>query len=69
MAALDEELADEWAQLSAEDLWVALLSNATCLINTTSSVFYGITCLTRLVEFAALFVTFEERTRVRQVAY
>ena len=44
------------------------LSNATCLIR---PVFYGITCLMRLIEFAASFATFEENmcqtSSVRQV--
>ena len=35
------------------------LSNATCLIQ-ASFVFYGIACLIRLIEVAALFATFEE---------
>ena len=41
------------------------LSKATCLIR--PHVFYGITCLIRLIEFAALFTTFEEnrcKTRI-----
>ena len=50
--------------------WVALLVWR-YLSNTASFVFYGITCLIRLIEFVALFVTFEENPRetssVRQV--
>ena len=42
-----------------------------CLSNTASSVFYGITCLIRLIEVAAPFATFEENlcqtSSVRQV--
>ena len=34
----------------------------TLLVYYGSFVFYGITCLIRLVEFAALFATFEENT-------
>ena len=33
------------------------------LSNTASLVFYGITCLIRLIEFAALFATIEENLR------
>ena len=39
------------------------LSSATCLTNTASFIFYGITCLTLLIDFAALFATFEENLR------
>ena len=42
-----------------EYIWAALLVYS-YLSNTTSSVFYSITCLIRLMEFAALFATFEE---------
>ena len=40
------------------------LSNATCL-NTALFVSYGVTCLIRLIEFAALFATFQERAKPR----
>ena len=46
--------------------WVALLV-LRYLSNTASVVVYGITCLIRLIEFAAWFTTFEEHTCVRQV--
>ena len=42
------------------ELGGATCLNATCLIRTDSFVFYGITCLIRLIECAALFATFEE---------
>ena len=51
--------------------WAALLVERS-LSNTASFVFYGITCLKRLIESAALFATFEEEvcqtSGVRQVA-
>ena len=39
--------------------WVALPVQR-YLSNAASCVFYGIACLTRLIEFAAVFATFEE---------
>ena len=39
--------------------WVALLVER-YLSNTASFVFHGITCLTQLIEFAALLTTFEK---------
>ena len=39
------------------------LSNASYLSNAALFVFYGITCLTRLVDVATLFATFEETMR------
>ena len=60
--------APDWE--SCCSLWVSLLFER-YLSNTTSCVCYGITCLIRLIQFAALFTTLEERvcwtTSVRQV--
>ena len=47
--------------------WVALFVWRYCS-NTTSFVFYGITCLIRRIEFAAVFVIYEERLSYRSSA-
>ena len=47
---------------SSHSCWVALLVQH-YLSNTASSVFYGITSLIRLIEFATFFTTFEEFIR------